>query len=246
MRRRVLAGVVGVAVGCAALFASFADGQGNGRVASCGFGPDFSPTAVHSRTGAELGTDPAAKALLTFLRSFGAQGPTFGLPLHGWKVLRRDANTALYGHSDGLGPVGHAVLMRHRRGKWENESWGGCTPSLVRAGFEIPHFRLARDATFDHLATSLKIVLNSGTCFPDRPDPIADVQSRLDHVEIVRSRDAVIVTVYLRSAPRAADGTCPGKQLYVPIVVTLEQALGHRALRDGSIVPPRLVRAAPQ
>jgi hypothetical protein len=182
--------------------------------------------------------------LRAFLRGFGGKASTFGLPLHGWKVLRRARSEVLYGHGDDTGPVGRAVLMRRVHGKWDNQSWGGCTPSLVRAGFEIPHFRLAHDSPFGQPATALKIVLHSGTCFPDQADPLASVRGRLDHVEIVRNASALIVTIYLRAAPRASDGTCPGKELYVSMVVKLGHPLGHRALRDGSIVPPRLVRAA--
>jgi hypothetical protein len=197
---------------------------------SCG-GAVFPAAALKALPGAELLSDPASRALAALL----AKQPGMPLPSHGWKVLLRRRADVLYGHADRSGRVTLSALIQRIGDTWTDVDYGGCSASLVRPGFEIPHFLLAPHARLAARTRVVRLLLQSDTCsFAD----VTDAQRRFDHSDIHYTRRTVIVTAYMRPQQTPRNAICAGIGLNVPVTVTLSRALGHRAVLDGSLVPP--------
>lgn len=197
------------------------------RQLTCGDIP-FPETSLHAPPGAEAGRDPAARALVAFLASDAARDP-WVLPKTGWKVLARNDDRALYGLGK-PGTVTFAVRVRRQGTHWKWIGYGGCRPRVVKPGLEATSWRLASRA-LDPGTRAVTVSFVTGECVG------------FDHAEVATTAGAVTIVVFLRRTAPAGQA-CAGIGYQSRHQVALPEPLGRRALVDGGIVPPEVVRPA--
>jgi hypothetical protein len=201
---------------------------------SCGGPPNFPRSALSNPLGVEKSDDPAARAMVRFVRNFlGVEFPLRG----GWRELVRTPDMVLFGGGT-TGRVTHDVLVEKVRGSWEATGGGGCTPTLVVPGYDFPTWILRRRPTPN--SKTLRLVLETGSCHPDRAG--ADARGRFDHVEASQHRRAIRLIFFERKDSLPPGTVCAGVGISYRINVRLPNRIGRRALRNAATAPSTLVR----
>lgn len=123
-----------------------------------------------------------------------------------------------------------SVVLAEDEGEWTLVSSGGCEPEPVLPADRIwVEVALPQEPAAE--ATTLDVTLSEKTCTGGR-DPGPHLQQP---VVVETETD---VTVYWTSAIEPGAATCPGNPS-VERSITLQEPLGERALRDGSVYPPQ-------
>ncbi len=109
--------------------------------------------------------------------------------------------------------------------------WGGCRPVLVRADQVASRWYL--DSPIDENATVIPILVEGGACVEDGKDRITT-----EIVEIaVQDEDAVLITAWTREVNMPM--MCAGVGIALEAEAELDLPLGHRALLDAGLIPPK-------
>lgn len=195
-------------------------------------GVTFPKRRLFARSGAELGRDPAARALRRYLRSERLDFE----PRHGWKLLARRADVALYGARAPDDPPNHPVTLglvvrRVQRG-WGAVSSGDCTPERAVPALDVAQWALAPDSVASRGSRTLAIMVEP----PDVcQDPILD----FDHAEVAYSPRKVTLLVFMRKLPPHPGISCPAFLPFTHRDIRLPRPLGKRVVQDPSVYPPR-------
>jgi hypothetical protein len=207
--------------------------QSREQVLNCGGPPNFPRAALNNPRGVEKSDDPAARAMVRFVRGF--EGIEF--PLTGWRELVRTTDLVLFGRGT-PGRVTHDVRVERVNGSWRASGGGGCTPMLVVPGYDLPTWILRRKPTPN--SKTLRLILETGSCHPDRA--AADARGRFDHVEASQHPHAIRLIVFERKDSLPPGTLCAGVGISYPINVRLPNRIGRRALRNAVTAPSTLVR----
>jgi hypothetical protein len=166
------------------------------------------------------------------LRAFlAAKLGGFHWPAHSYVVLRRTPHDALYGHVSRPGRVNQYVMITQSGGQWRYLNNGGCAPMRVFSGSETATFTLAGRPKPG--SRSLKLTVESGTCYPPRPSRPPRHVSR---VLLSWQPHRLLLTILLRPEPPSR--FCAGVGVLFKITVQLHRVLGPRTAYHGVYFPP--------
>lgn len=194
------------------------------RLLICGAIP-FRPAAVHRSRGYERRTNPAARALRTFLRTSADE---VGQPRRGWFLLGRRGNVIEF--AAGRQPeFGHMTFTR-RQGRWTWDGSGSCVPRAFYDGLQAVTWRRDPGGPVATRGTHIPLLVQEEDCASGQ-----DARRRVLRPFVHYGRRAITVTYFIR--PLSGYQTC---QSVPPTDVTLilDEPLGSRRLRDGATVPP--------
>lgn len=199
------------------------------------FGVAFPKRRLFARTGAERGRDPAAAALRRHLRTERVDFE----PRHGWKLLVRHPDVALYGARTPDDPrdvpVTVGVVVRRGEAGWATDGFGGCQGDRVVAGLDVAPWTLAPGVVASRGSRTLSIeVMAPELC----QSPIRD----FDHAEVAYSPRRVSLFVFMRKVPPAPPGFgCSAIFLPNRRDIRLPHALGKRIVQDPGGYPPATI-----
>jgi hypothetical protein len=205
---------------------------------TCG-GPAFPRAALSGPIGAEGLDDPAAGALRVILNDPGIDAAM--LPDDGWRLVRRDAASALFiadsepepGAIEAGEPHLWEVSISSSGGGWRADGWGQCNPQVaLGGGIHAGRWGFHPNAPPPNAnATELAVIVEEIEC-ADGPPGDRVLPPLIDYAP-----DSITIVARLRDLP---PGTypCPGIP-GTPVVFDLEEPLGDRALLDGVNFPAR-------
>lgn len=233
-----------------------------GEVAlTCGRDLAFPPSALEDGDPELMADEELTKEIGELIEAFLRQVPEgreSGVEAGGeWRILAGDRERREFTVALGSWALDEAPAKGHRmhleRGgptdlPWEPErlgvdtdlhitSWGSCTVEpVLSAEANWVDVHLPEDATLDGDDREVPVRLRERACAGGR-----DPRSHLHEPAVAYGEDAVVV--YWTSEPLST-ATCPMNP-FVDRTLELEEALGDRELRDGSVWPPRPVEAEP-
>lgn len=215
-----------LAAACAPAAAAFPAAPPTSRLVECGTSP-FRLSALDGPANQPKGHGPLPEALRSYLPDpYPAPGP---MPVHGWRLLRRTAHRAVFGHGR---PPHMAVLVFNRHGRrWSWMNWQDrCPLRAVRGGLAASAWRL--DPAHPHpgrRARVLHVLVRERNCASGD-----DTRGRIQRPSIWVNPRRIAVAMYV--TPLEGDQFCQGVP-ETPATVRLPVALGGRKLFDAGFVP---------
>jgi hypothetical protein len=157
-----------------------------------------------------------------------------------YRVLRGDETslTLGIGRWTAEGPAArdaYVLGLEREGGRWVPGGWGSCTSlgPVLRDGLTWARVGAADGSASDSTVT---LSVSEFQCTGSR-----DPRPFLHDPVVVETDDAV--TVYATTTPITEAANCPGNPS-VERVITLDEPIGTREVRDGSLFPARPVRAS--
>jgi hypothetical protein len=152
-----------------------------------------------------------------------------GWPATGWRLVSHQTDAATF---LALGPTTWWIAtFANAGGGWEFSEGGACDLQVaLPTGVGFASWRLDPAQPTEPDGTAVHLLGTELACANGKP-PGARV---LDPIVIPRE-EAITIALLVRGIPGGAD--CPGNPEF-SIAISLSEPLGHRALFDGSTVPP--------
>ena len=197
-------------------------------------GAPFPAAALDGPAGAEREATAEAEALRALL----ASDHGIFLPVVGWRVVSRTADTVEFlaeaRPADRIDAAYAQARFERQGAEWTPVGWGGCQPRLVLDGLSLATWELDPDRPLPTAGTTAFVALVSEiVCTSGRK-----ADGRVLPPAIFYGPEQVRIIFAVQPLPAGGIQTCPAPPP-TPYEVHLTERLGERALVDGSTVPPR-------